>query len=245
VDLYLWKSDHAKAQDCKDKYDENMTKAYIFIYHQCSPNPKNDLKASNTFANICSNQDIIGLLKLVQSHCCLYDAKTQGVMATVASHKHLFMHYQKDTIDNHTYHQEFLTHVKTIETCGGIGAVGLVPTFLATKTKELANARMITDADNPTDAERAIAVAAVCEEYLAALMLSGTHRECFGNLRMDLKNQYGYGDNRYPKTLNACLSLLNRWMPSTHHKTVGQNKICHNKPTMDKRVGRTKYPRRG
>ena len=27
--------------------------------------------------------------------------------------------------------------------------------------------------------------------------------------------------------------------------SVGQNKICHNKPTMDKRVGRTKYPRRG
>ena len=26
---------------------------------------------------------------------------------------------------------------------------------------------------------------------------------------------------------------------------VGQNKIRHNKPTMDKRVGRTKYPRRG
>ncbi len=27
--------------------------------------------------------------------------------------------------------------------------------------------------------------------------------------------------------------------------TVGKNKICHNKPMMDKRVGRTKYPRRG
>ncbi len=26
---------------------------------------------------------------------------------------------------------------------------------------------------------------------------------------------------------------------------VGQNKIHHNKPTMDKCVGRTKYPRRG
>jgi hypothetical protein len=26
---------------------------------------------------------------------------------------------------------------------------------------------------------------------------------------------------------------------------VGQNKICHDKPTMDKCVGRTKCPRRG
>jgi hypothetical protein len=34
-----------------------------------------------------------------------------------------------------------------------------------------------------------------------------------------------------------------------HHSdsdtAVGQNKIRHNKPTIDKRVGRTKYPRRG
>jgi hypothetical protein len=33
VDLYLWKREHNKAQDRKDKYDENMAKAYIIIYH--------------------------------------------------------------------------------------------------------------------------------------------------------------------------------------------------------------------
>jgi hypothetical protein len=219
VKLYLWKRGHAKAQDRKDKYNKNMTKAYIIIYHQCSPNLKNDLKASNTFTNICSNQDLIGLLKLVQSLCCSYDANTQGVMATVASHKRLFTHYQKDTGNNHTYHREFLAHTKTIETYVSIRVVGVVPTFLATKIKELADARTITDADNLTDAERAIALAAVHEENLAALMLSSAHREQFGDLQMDLKNQYGYGDDRYPKTLNACLSLHNMWMTSTHHKT--------------------------
>ncbi len=92
----------------------------------------------------------------------------------MASHKCLFMHYQKDTINNYTYHCEFFAHVKTIETYGGIGAVGVVPSFLATKMKELADAGTITDADNPTDVECAIAVAAIREKYLAALMLSST-----------------------------------------------------------------------
>jgi hypothetical protein len=165
-----------------------MKKAYIIIYHQCSPNLKNNLKASGTFTNIHSNQDAIGLLKLVQSLCCSYDAKTQGVTATVALHKCLFTHYQKDIANNHTYHQEFLAHIKTIETYGGIRAVGVVSTFLATKIKELADAGRITDADNPTDAEHAIAITAVCEECLAALMLSGAHRECFEDLQMDQKN---------------------------------------------------------
>jgi hypothetical protein len=95
IDLYLWKQEHAKAHDCKDEYSKNIAKTYIIVYHQCSPTLKNDLKASKKFAAIHSNQNVIALLKLVQSLCYSYDAKTQGVMATVASHKHLFMHYQK------------------------------------------------------------------------------------------------------------------------------------------------------
>ncbi len=130
VDLYLWKRKHTKAQDRRDKYDENMAKAYIIVFHQCSPSLKNDLKASDTFAAIRSAQDVIGLLKLVQSLCCLYDAKTQRVMATVASYKKLVTYYQKDGVDNHTFHREFVAHVETLETYGGVGVVGVVPTFL-------------------------------------------------------------------------------------------------------------------
>ena len=75
VDLYLWKRKHSKAQDRKDKYDKNMAKAYIIVYHQCSPNLENDLEASSTFPSIHINQDVIGLLKLIQSLCCSYDAR--------------------------------------------------------------------------------------------------------------------------------------------------------------------------
>jgi hypothetical protein len=211
VDLYLWKHEHNKAQDCKDKYKKNMMKAYIIVFHQCSPTLTNNLDASNTFSTICSNQDVISLLKLIQSLCCLYDAKTQGVMATVASHKRLYTHYQKDRVNNHTYHQEFLAHVETLEMYGGLGVVSVVPTFMAAKIKEMAAANLIADATCPTDAKRMLALNAVRDEYLAALMHSGAHRDRFSGLRTDLKNQYGYGDDRYPKTINACLSLLNRW----------------------------------
>jgi hypothetical protein len=168
-----------------------MAKAYIVIYHQCSPTLKNDLEAAPTFTTVCSNQDVIALLKLVQSLCCSYDAKTQSVMATVASHKRLFTHYQKDGIDNHSYHREFMAHVETVKTYGGMGAIGVVPTFLAAKIQEMAVAGEIADASNPTDPEKAAAISAVHEEYLAALMLSSLNQDCFGELRTDLKSQYG------------------------------------------------------
>jgi hypothetical protein len=222
VDLYLWKREHNKAQDRKDKYDKNMAKAYIFIYHQCSPTLKNDLKALITFSAIRSNQDVIALLKLVQSFCCSYNAKTQSVMATVASNKRLFTYYQRDRVDNHTYHREFLAHVETLKTYRGLGVVGVVPIFLDAKIKELAATGSIVNAAAPTDAKRALAISTVREEYLTALMLSGAHRDCFSDLQTDLKNQYGYGDNCYPKTVDTCLSLLNRWTPSSQQKTPCQ-----------------------
>ncbi len=213
VDLYLWKRKHTKAQDWWDKYNENMAKAYIIIFHQCSPLLKNNLEASDTFAAIRSAQAVIGLLKLVQSLCCLYDAKTQGVMATVASYKKLFTYYQKDGVDNHIFHREFVAHVETLETYGGVGVVGVVPSFLTAKIKELAADGLIANPANPTDVECALAMSYVRDELLTALMLSGANRERFGALRTDLKNQYGYGDDCYPKTIDNCLSLLNCWQP--------------------------------
>ncbi|KAL3821708.1 hypothetical protein ACHAXA_003266 [Cyclostephanos tholiformis] len=136
-------------------------------------------------------------------------------MATVASHKRLYTYYQWDGVDNHTYHREFLSFVETIETYGGLGAVGVIPVFLNDKIIELHKQGLIADANAPTNDERALAIDAVHEEYLTALMISGANRERFSLLRTDLQNQYGYGNDLYPKTTDQCLSLLNRWTVST------------------------------
>ena len=160
---------------------------------------------------ICVAQDPIALLKQIQSLCCLYDAKTQSAMATVASHTRLFTYYQHDIDNNHKYYQEFCAHVETLETYGGIGAVGVTPTFLAAKLKDLAAEKVIQDADNSTDAERLIAIKQCCDEFLGCLMLSGVNRDRYaGFLKSGLNNQYGFGKDLYPKSPDLCLSLLNR-----------------------------------
>jgi hypothetical protein len=97
-----------------------MAQAFILIFHQCTPNLKNDIEVADTFPEIRVAQDPIMLLKLIQSLCCFYDAKTQSVMAMVALHKHLFTYYQRNGDDNHRYFQEFSTHVETLKTYGGI-----------------------------------------------------------------------------------------------------------------------------
>jgi hypothetical protein len=101
IDIYLWKEKHKKASAKLDKYETDMAKAFILIFHQCTPNLKNDIEAADTFPAIWVAQDPIMLLKLIQSLWCSYDAKTQSIMATVASHKRLFTYYQRDGDDNH------------------------------------------------------------------------------------------------------------------------------------------------
>ncbi len=159
-----------------------MAKAYIIIYHQCSSNLKNDLEASDLFPSICQNQEVIGLLCLIQGLCCSYDTKIQSVMATVAMHKGLFTYYKKDGVNNHTYQCKFLTHVETIETYGGLGAVGVVPNFLDAMLKDMERNGVISNAKNPSDTKGAHAIKAVRDEYFGALMLSGSNRDKFGSL---------------------------------------------------------------
>ena len=134
-DFYLWKQEHSKASKKKDEFDNHLSKAYIVIIQQCSPALCNDLKADKTFPAVCSAQDPLALLKLIQGLCCLYNLKVQSVMATMASHKRLYTYYQRDGVDNHTYHCEFMSFVETIKTYGGLGAVGVIPIFLDKKNQ--------------------------------------------------------------------------------------------------------------
>jgi hypothetical protein len=154
-----------------------MPKAYIHIYNQCSTNLKNDLEASTAFPHVEASKDAIGLLKLIQGLCCSYDSKTQSVMATVASQKKLFTFFQRDGMDNSSYHREFVVHVETIETYGGMGAIGITPTFFAKKLHEMHAEQLCNDPTKPTDAELAAAHKDVRDEFPAALMLSGANRD--------------------------------------------------------------------
>jgi hypothetical protein len=160
IDIYWQKEKHKKASAKFNKYETDMTRAFILIYHQCTPTLRNDLEATGTWVALRTAQDpiSIALKGLIQSLCCSYDAKMQSIMATVASHKKLFTYYQRDGVDNRQYFQEFTSHYGTLETYGGIGAIGITPAFLTAKLQELALNGTISSATNPTDAEQKMAI---------------------------------------------------------------------------------------
>lgn len=213
---YKWRQDYAEQSKKLKLYTDSMPKAYIHLYNQCSTNLKNDLEASNDFPPVEAAKDPIGLLKLIQGLCCSYDSKTQSVMATVTSQKKLFTFFQRDGMDNATFHREFMAHVETIETYGGVGAIGISPTFVAKTLQEMhaSQPQQCTNPAKPTDSELALAKKTVRDEFLACFMLSSANRERYGPLRNELANQFGFGNDLYPKTPDQCLTMMNRRMDS-------------------------------
>ncbi len=69
----------------------------------------------------------------------------------MTSHKCIFTHYQRNRVDNHTNHREFLAHLETLKTYGGIRAVELDPNIFNAMVKELHAKILITDPDNHTN----------------------------------------------------------------------------------------------
>ena len=209
-DEFKWKQDYTDANARLRMYTTSMPKAFIHIYNQCSTNLKNDLGTSSAWPSVNLSKNPVELLKLIQGLCCSFDSKTQSVMATIASQKLLFTYYQRDGIDNTTYHREFMAHVETIETYGGIGAIGIVPAFVTQELKKMETNGKCLDPASPSDHELAAAKATVRDEFLAGLMLSGANRDRYSALRNELANQYGFGNDLYPKTVDQCLTMLNR-----------------------------------
>ena len=174
VDFYLLKWEHSKAQDRQNKYEEGMKTAYTIMFHQCSPALKTELEGTTKFITICSTQDVIGLLGHIKGFCCSFDVKTQGMMATVEVHKHLYMFYQCDNVDNQSYHREFIAHVEMIDTYGGTNTLGVVPTLVMAELKRMESDGLISNAAAPSGTERKLAEDTIRDEYLAALLIFQT-----------------------------------------------------------------------
>jgi hypothetical protein len=105
-----------------------------------------------------------------------------------------------------------MANIKTTETYGGLGAVENIPTFIAQKMEDMHAEGTLADSDAPTDDEWVEAMKAVCEEFLSVLMLSGVNRDKYSALKNELANQYGFGNYLYPKSVDQCLTMLNRCM---------------------------------
>lgn len=114
-------------------------------------------------------------------------------------------------LTNQIYHHEFVAHIETLESYGGYGTIGVFPNTLNALLKNMHNNGTISSADSPTSDDLCLETDIIHDEYLAALLLSGANYIRFEKLREYLSNLYAMGDDCYPRTVVACLSVLDRY----------------------------------
>jgi hypothetical protein len=99
----------------------------------------------------------------------------------------------------------------------GIGAIGIIPTFLTLKIKEQAAVRLVQDVSNPTAAERLATFKLCHDEFLGALSLVKPTRKSWGHSKMicptNMVLEMIFTHNL---PTNAALSSILAMMPSTH-----------------------------
>ena len=84
------------------------------------------------------------------------------------------------------------------------------------------NAHWVTDPNNPTDAEKQRAEAESAEAVAALLLIRGSNRAKFGELKRDLANVYLKGDDRYPDTIEEARNHLQNYEPTARPSTCLQ-----------------------
>ena len=114
-------------------------------------------------------------------------------MAIVAAIENLFYFFQKAEQSNADYHEDFMAMLEVIEEYRGTGSMTHFPNMLKREIEAEG-----TDMSKASNEQMKAGKKAVCEKFLAALMLSGANRANYNDLKRGMKENFVTGMSTYP-----------------------------------------------
>ena len=204
-------------------YKAHESNAWALIFDQCSTGLKTQLEGAPGYAAARASNDIVTLISLIQGYCCHFDRQSQTYIAIAETFKSVCLLFQRAHQSNDEYFKDFTSLVETLETYGGNGALGYLPTMIASELQLLCDQTSPpTPITSATDAMKTTAAETVRSKFLAALMLSGADRNRFGGLRDELANDFAKGEDCYPSSMPDVLNLMNKYrgQPSAQRRFI-------------------------
>lgn len=125
--------------------EDNAKQAYALIYDQFSPALQTKLKGQESYNDVETNQDVVGLMELIRGICCKYDTSCEPVMLLVQAKRRVYTCYQGQKQTNDEYAEELEAYADVVEAYGG--QFGNKPGYLDTILRENVRAR---DPNNPS-----------------------------------------------------------------------------------------------
>jgi hypothetical protein len=181
---------------------KNRGQAFSLILGQCTQLLQDKMKQDTDWITVSTSYDPLTLYRLIEK-TTLAQTEDQYPFATVYEQETAFYLFQQNSLTNPQWYERFNTK---IDVGAAIGVTRQHKALLEYVAKELHHQAFATLAPAEQQAVRKDAE----ERYIAYAFLrqSGKQNE---SLKVDLKNDFTTGDNRYPKNRQQTLHLLDNY----------------------------------
>jgi hypothetical protein len=167
-----------------------MEQIFPTVLGQCDPVVRARIEAAETWDNINTTNDVIGMLRLIRN--CEVQRQTQcNETSTLLDAERSVMNFRQNTLPDSKHYQSFKDKIKTADWLGA--AIGEKPDLIAVKLTTI-----VVVPDAPTDAERATMVSVFKDAYLAHLFLINSDKKPYTALMHDIENDFTCGNDTYP-----------------------------------------------
>ena len=214
----IWELDIVAYVKKRNKIDDGLKKLYSLIWGQCTDHMKAKLESTPGFSTMNNNQDSLTLLKEIKGFTFQFDSDKYLPLSLAEATCRLYRFYQGRDMTNSQYLERFKSLVAVIEHYGG--TIGRHP-----KMDEQEIAKLTGAPFDPTESYNENIIRAsekkAKEKTMAALFLLGSDKIRYGDMTVDLHNDFIKGNaGVFPATLQGAYSLMVNWRPSFNHRTV-------------------------
>ena len=184
---------------------KNRGQVFSLIMGQCTQLLKDRMKQDEDWTTTSTSNDPLTLYRLIEK-TILAQTEDQYPFATVYDQEMALYGFRQEKLTNAQWYERFNTKVDVSE---AIGVTHIHKVLL----EHVAQETHTTTFDNITDDQKAAVRIDAEERYLSYIFLrqSGNQHK---NLKTDLQNDFTTGDDRYPKTRQATLHLLDKYSKS-------------------------------
>jgi hypothetical protein len=185
--------------------------AFSLIQGQCTQLLQDKMKQDTDWNSVSTSYDPLTLYRLIEK-TILAQTEDQYPFATVYDQDQGLYMFKQESLTNPQWYDRFNTKIDVSESIGVTRQHKVLCEYVAQELYTQAFADL-------GDAEQRIVRDDAEERYVSYVFLRQSGAQ-HANLRVDLQNDFTTGDNRYPKTRQATLHLLDKYSKTVVARTT-------------------------
>ena len=211
----ILKSEVQKYVERKQKYDDNMNKAYALLLGQCTKGVKAKLESRKDWESSIKN-NCINLLKALKEITFNYQDSKYPIESIYFAIKNVFTIKQEENERLTDFTKRFNNAKDIMETQHGKLNM---EKYLIT----------IPNYENKTESEKMIIANEQYNKLLAFAYLKGLDSKKCGKLIEDLGNNYALGDNKFPKSISSATDTVINYKNNVNNPNNKRNNNNNNR----------------